>query len=146
MALVKCIKCKQDISEKATQCPKCQCAEPFAKKSNCIECNSEISISSKTCPECGYPNPLEKIEKQEIKEYNEKIEPTEEELKSALKSEKGCFNSLIIFAIFLVIGIIFAIMNDDVGIGQGIMLGTAGTFILTTILKVFGFNVVGRFG
>jgi len=63
MALVECKECKENISEKAHKCPKCNCKDPFIKKSNCPECATLIPYHSQTCPECGYPEPFQKNNK-----------------------------------------------------------------------------------
>jgi hypothetical protein len=59
MALVKCVECGADISDKAISCPKCGCPEPFTNPlyGNCPECYAKIPLKEKICPVCGLPNP-----------------------------------------------------------------------------------------
>lgn len=52
MALIKCIECNGELSEKAPACPHCGCPNNQIK---CPECSTFIDDSIDTCPTCGYP-------------------------------------------------------------------------------------------
>lgn len=69
MALIKCVECGNDVSDKATTCPKCgaQIQTQELKDNNgsekiCVECGSTIDLTTGICTNCGY-NP-EKISNQ----------------------------------------------------------------------------------
>ena len=64
MALQQCVECGANISDKAKNCPKCGCPEPFKKEEfgNCIECLAKIPLNSTSCPNCGHPAPFTKDE------------------------------------------------------------------------------------
>lgn len=53
MALVKCVSCGNDISDKAKACP--ICGHENAPKTVCEECGAEISAKATACPRCGCP-------------------------------------------------------------------------------------------
>lgn len=76
MALVQCIECGANISDKAKTCPKCGCSEPFKKEevSNCIECLAKIPMNSVSCPNCGYPYPFNNMSSQGASAINQKVE------------------------------------------------------------------------
>lgn len=61
MALIKCIECGNDVSDKATCCPKCgKEVNPVShdkkeKKSNiCKECGQEMDLATGICLNCGF--------------------------------------------------------------------------------------------
>jgi predicted amidophosphoribosyltransferase len=51
MALIKCKKCKKEISSTVKFCP--HCGESNAK-AFCRECGKEIGINDSSCQYCGY--------------------------------------------------------------------------------------------
>lgn len=53
MALIKCIECGHEISDKASYCP--QCGAPVEKTIQCTECGNFVSIDAQICPICGFP-------------------------------------------------------------------------------------------
>ena len=53
MTLIKCNKCKKQISSAAVACV--HCGEPNEMKLICPECNKENNISNTICNNCGYP-------------------------------------------------------------------------------------------
>ena len=56
MALINCVQCGANISEKAVKCPKCGNQTPFEESfSACVECSANIPKDSDFCPECGLP-------------------------------------------------------------------------------------------
>ena len=53
MALIKCLECGHEISDKAVSCPKCGCPIFRTKQIICSECGSNISQADEFCPNCG---------------------------------------------------------------------------------------------
>lgn len=53
MALIKCYECGAEISDAATQCPKC--GAPVLKPIVCPDCGKQIPANSAICPNCGAP-------------------------------------------------------------------------------------------
>ncbi|MEJ2268473.1 MAG: hypothetical protein P8Y08_01865 [Desulfobulbaceae bacterium] len=53
--LISCPACQNEISERATQCPKCG----IDRTKQCIVCKKFIMTDSIGCPECGDPNPFD---------------------------------------------------------------------------------------
>ena len=73
MALIKCPSCGEEISDKATVCPKCGVHFPTEKpKKVCKECGEILDIDATVCPKCGCPVG----EKKEITISNKKISLT----------------------------------------------------------------------
>lgn len=56
MALIKCLECGHEVSDKAVSCPKCGCPILRTKQIICSECGSNISQADEFCPKCGCPN------------------------------------------------------------------------------------------
>ena len=61
MALIKCVECGNDVSDKATACPKCGMPIQIEKpKDNneaeriCVECGNIIDLTTGICTNCGY--------------------------------------------------------------------------------------------
>lgn len=52
MALIQCVECNKELSEKAASCPHCGCPNNQIK---CPECSTFVDGSIDTCPTCGYP-------------------------------------------------------------------------------------------
>ena len=59
MALIKCLECGHEVSNKASTCPNCGC--PIEKRLVCNECGAELSPIDKVCPNCG--NPIQTVKK-----------------------------------------------------------------------------------
>lgn len=78
MALIKCPNCGEQISDKATVCPKCGVHFPTEKpKKVCKECGQILDIDATVCPECGCPVEVESyqqepIQKKEVKKSSKK--------------------------------------------------------------------------
>ncbi len=55
MAMIKCPKCNEEISDKSTKCV--HCGEVFVEEPKyfCEECGTEIKKNSKVCSKCGCP-------------------------------------------------------------------------------------------
>lgn len=53
MTLIKCKKCKKEISDAAKVCV--HCGEPNEPTIICPECKKENNLSDKICKKCGYP-------------------------------------------------------------------------------------------
>ena len=51
MAMIKCIECGKEISDKAPKCPGCGC--PNVPKMDCPECKQKIDSTDSICPNCG---------------------------------------------------------------------------------------------
>jgi predicted nucleic acid-binding Zn ribbon protein len=71
MALIRCPKCGNKVSEKASSCP--HCGHSLSKnlqkeKLKCPECSSELPDNATSCPNCGYP-----IKKENKKPINTKL-------------------------------------------------------------------------
>ena len=56
MALIKCIECGHEVSDKASACPNCGC--PIKKIPVCEECGLQIPNDVDACPNCGCPTQL----------------------------------------------------------------------------------------
>lgn len=65
MALVNCIECGREISDKASACPHCGCPVEAAKAPidpgypefvNCRDCKKEYPFAAAFCPACGLMN------------------------------------------------------------------------------------------
>lgn len=66
MALINCDECGNQVSDKASVCPKC--GAPIIQRIICPECKSRVSAKSIVCSECGAPLPLA-VECPECKAY-----------------------------------------------------------------------------
>lgn len=55
MALIKCPKCGEEISDKAEFCPNCKIKLVKKVQEKCPECGTVISETDKACPKCGCP-------------------------------------------------------------------------------------------
>ena len=53
MALINCIDCKSQISDKAKHCPKCGAPVQIIQKIKCFECGTELIKGTKDCSNCG---------------------------------------------------------------------------------------------
>lgn len=69
MALIKCMHCEKEISDKATVCPRCGMPVEslhLTKKWVCEECHTECDEKDVVCPNCGCPaskeDGLQKVE------------------------------------------------------------------------------------
>lgn len=68
MALIKCVECGNDVSDKAITCPKCgmplqteELKDNNETEKICVECGNTIDLATGICTNCGY-NP-EKVNK-----------------------------------------------------------------------------------
>ena len=83
MALIKCIECGRDISDKAKCCP--GCGNPVSNSNICPECKCN-TVNNNVCSNCGY----EVVEKNEIIDVEDEIvddEEIEEEFEIEEKQE-----------------------------------------------------------
>lgn len=55
MALIKCIECGHEVSDKANICPHCGCPIENDPKKTCEECGQQLSENDTICPHCGCP-------------------------------------------------------------------------------------------
>ncbi len=140
MALVKCINCGKEVSDKATTCPQCgnstiQNSEIIDEPKTvfCPECNFVLNACEDTCPNCGCP----------IKENDEtkKNAPQEVEVvainipKNKQKTKKQILISSIIAVallfVFLISNIIHQNMLKKAATEYYQNLGTASYMMLT---------------
>lgn len=97
MALIKCVECGNDVSDKATHCPKCGkkvnlvSHDKIEKASNiCKECGQEMDAATGICLNCGF-------------------DPARiEQKKRKIKKKIGLIVSLITAVVVLALGIMFA--------------------------------------
>jgi hypothetical protein len=52
MALIQCVECSKELSEKAKACPHCGCPN---NQIRCPECSNFVDDAIAECPKCGYP-------------------------------------------------------------------------------------------
>ncbi len=75
MAMIKCPKCNEDVSDKSTKCIHCGHVLIEKPKLFCEECGNEIRKSDKLCSKCGCPidkqHDLQKVEVTKIKIGND---------------------------------------------------------------------------
>ncbi len=55
MALIKCVECGKEFSDKASACIHCGCPLEESKKYFCEECGKEIYLKDEMCKNCGCP-------------------------------------------------------------------------------------------
>lgn len=55
MSLMKCPKCQNAVSDRASICPHCRHKLKIAINSYCVECGAELSPNDKVCKSCGFP-------------------------------------------------------------------------------------------
>ena len=60
MALINCVECGKEISDRAITCPNCGCPNEKEEKKLCIECGNELNPNDIECPNCGCPIQLNK--------------------------------------------------------------------------------------
>lgn len=113
MALIKCLECGHEVSDKASACPNCGC--PIEKGLICNECGASLSSEDTICSNCGCPVGKEF----ECNDCDRNLNPgfsTIYEEKHIGKDKKGS-NSLLWVLIVLLIGLIgggvfYYFMND----------------------------------
>lgn len=114
MALIKCLNCEKEISDKAKVCP--QCGQPVVletpvtediKPILCEECGTEISEGMDACPNCGCPVPEEERVAEEV---SQKVEVTAVNLPKMTKNTK----KYIIIAVVVIIAaiVVFFVGNS----------------------------------
>lgn len=74
MALIKCVECGNDVSDKAAYCPKCgKEVKPISDNKSevannvCKECGQEIDVATGVCLNCGYDSAKVEQKKKESK-------------------------------------------------------------------------------
>lgn len=105
MAMIKCPKCNEDISDKSTKCVHCGYVLMEEPKLFCEECGNEIKKSDKVCSKCGCP-----IDK---KQEPQKVEVTKVKIGNGISKKKIVIG---IVALLLIVGGIFgfiAIKNNN---------------------------------
>ena len=113
MAIVKCKKCGEDISDKAKICPHCGAPSIEEPEENtpptiCEECGAEIPEGVEACPKCGCPAP----KKKDV--VDEQSSPATE---NNSKPSKGISSKtkkiLVIAAAAIVLVIVFVIIGQN---------------------------------
>ena len=105
MAMIKCPKCNEDVSDKSTKCVHCGHVLIEEPKLFCEECGNEIKKSDKACSKCGCP-----IDK---KQEPQKVEVIKVKIGNGISKKKIVIG---IVALILIVGGIFgfiAIKNNN---------------------------------
>ena len=122
MALIKCIECGKEFSDKASACIHCGCPIEESEKIYCEECGKEISNDDEVCKNCGYPIELvkeKKSKKQEKVNIKSWEELTQDEKRRVLHYRK---------------------VNDEYYIGDRTMIKTFAIIeVVLFILSIIGF-------
>lgn len=116
MALINCIECDHQISDKAPACVKCGAPVVLKKVINCFECNTVLDEGIKSCTYCGAIQSVvandsinDTVEKKVINELQQKEEIKKEErtiiIKEIVKEKpkNSGFYSFLKFLIIIVI-------------------------------------------
>ena len=80
MALIKCIECGNEISDKSTQCIHCGCPIEEIKVLYCEECGNIIKANDEYCKKCGCPTSTQKEETKVITKNTKKTQIVYENL------------------------------------------------------------------
>ena len=131
MALIKCVSCGKEISDRAKICPNCG-TEVFTditaeaieevvatepETIHCPECGTEVSAETEICPNCGYPISEDKVkESEEEKKQTEDNEKENNDIRNFIKNNKK------IVAVAVAVVAILAIIIYN--IGGGTLSGT----------------------
>ena len=127
MALINCIECGKQFSDRATACPQCGLPTTFSKEgiaqktsdevnvTKCSECGNIISSDQLTCQYCG--NPDLNVEKTEEKPpvANENQNIGDRKTVSSTNNSSSSHYSIkkIMVASFIIIAMIFAFVVVD---------------------------------
>lgn len=99
MAIIRCPKCSEDISDKSPKCVHCGHILIEEPKIFCEECGTEIKNNDSVCSKCGCPI-SEQIENSEP----QKVEVTKVKLGNGISKKKIIIGIILILAI---VGVIF---------------------------------------
>lgn len=117
MALINCVECAKEISDKSEYCPNCGCPTYYSIQAIvkediksiesfiCLECGEEVYNLEGYCDNCGYNNPVN-IQKNKIEDNYE----TTNSIKYELNSGMG-FVYYLIAILFIVVLIIITIYS-----------------------------------
>lgn len=108
MAMIKCPKCNEEISDKAIRCIHCDNILVKKGKSICKECGSEIKNGENFCGKCGCPV----SDKKEIL-HPQKVEVTKVTLWNNLSREKRIIGIISILAVIGIIAGIIVVNKDN---------------------------------
>lgn len=106
MAMIKCPKCNEEISDKSKKCVHCGYVLVEEEKKVCPECGEELRKNAKECPKCGCP-----VEAEEKTVKTQQVEVTSINIKPKISKKKLI---IIIAAVVAVIigGIIVKTVSD----------------------------------
>lgn len=107
MAMIKCPKCNEEISDKAEKCVHCGSVLIEEQKIICEECGAEIKKNEKLCNKCGCP-----INK-ESNSQPQKVEVTGVKIGSGIPKKKIMTGIVIIIVAVLLIFIYTLIKNNS---------------------------------
>jgi len=102
MALINCIECNAQISDKAKKCPKCGVDIIVKEKVKCYECNTELEMEAKECYNCGAEQLVNKVKIPQSVNEEEAIINTEIK-RTKIKWIVGISSILIIATIVILI-------------------------------------------
>ena len=125
MALVKCVQCGEEVSDKAKVCPHCG---TVLIRTVCEECGAEIPEGEKICPKCGCPVP-EKSEVQPKENTNTTVTISTPIKKINDKTKKTIF--AVVLAVIVLFGGIYVNQNvlfGDDKIAYDMILEAADNF------------------
>jgi hypothetical protein len=116
MALINCLECNAQISDKAKSCPKCGAPIVIKETIKCFECGTELDKETKVCSNCGAEQEVIQEENKGIKEEQRKEATTKSVGLPAPpnKKNKGLIWTLISVGILVLIVVIaLAIKNQN---------------------------------
>lgn len=102
MAMIKCPKCNEEISDKSTKCVHCGEVLVEEQKLFCEECGTELKKNAKVCPKCGCP-----VSKEE-KNVPQQVEVTKVKLGGGITKKTIIIG---IVSILVIVGIIFGVVT-----------------------------------
>ena len=101
MAMIKCPKCEEEISDKSEKCIHCGHILIEKTKVFCEECGTEIKPNEKVCSKCGCPAKIKEDEPQ-------KVEVTKVKIGNGISSKKIIICIIILLAIA---GAVFGVIS-----------------------------------
>lgn len=105
MAIITCLNCGEQVSDKAKKCVHCGMVLIEVEKKRCVECGTELEEGTTECPNCGCP--VEEMNALDKQEKPQKVEVTGVKVTKKVKVIIG-----IVVALLLVGGAIFFGVNQ----------------------------------